>query len=172
MPDESRSDAGHSNHFTPPVVTIVRRTEDGFEIVGEPQGDDRLGGIDLDSLVWDHVAGVVGTETLDPGGDPTPTQLRAIAQIRAAAVDAKEGLSYDTQAVVPITLAELMTEVRITRREFEEMARPALGRTVDVLQQTCEAAGVAPGGLAVLTQPFCAGRHFAKDRIEVLFPCV
>jgi molecular chaperone DnaK len=125
-------------------ATIVRRGDDGFEIVGRPQGDDHLGGIDLDTLVWDHVEGVVGAPTLRPDGDPSHVQLRALALVRAAAVDAKEALSYDTQAVVPVTLPGLMTEVRITRAEFEEMARPALLRTVDVFRRTCEAAQVAP----------------------------
>ena len=67
--------------------------------------------------------------------------------MRAATVDAKEALSYDTQAVVPVTLPGLMTEVRITRTEFEEMAAPALLRTVDVFSRTCEAAHLAPTDL-------------------------
>ena len=128
-------------------ATIVRRGDEGFEIVGRPQGDDHLGGIDLDALVWGHVETVVGAQTLRPDGDPSPVQLRALAQVRAAAVDAKEALSYDTQAVVPVTVPGLMTEVRITRGEFEEMARPALLRTVDVFRRTCEAAHVAPSDL-------------------------
>jgi Ethanolamine utilization protein EutJ (predicted chaperonin) len=123
---------------------IVRRSDEGFETVGQPQGDDRLGGIDFDTLVWDHVVGVVGADALDPDGDPSPHRLRALAQVRAAVVDAKEALSHDTQAVVPVTLPGLMTEVRITRAEFEEMARPALLRTVEVFGRTCEAAGLAP----------------------------
>ncbi|HEX6166516.1 MAG TPA: hypothetical protein VFZ30_07005 [Acidimicrobiales bacterium] len=72
---------------------MVRRGDDGFEIVGRPQGDDHLGGVDLDALVWDHVVGVVGARTLNPDGDPSPGRLRALAQVRAAAVDAKEALS-------------------------------------------------------------------------------
>ena len=128
-------------------ATIVRRGDEGFEIVGRPQGDDHLGGIDLDALVWGHVETVVGAQALRPDGDPSPVQLRALAQARAAAVDAKEALSYDTQAVVPVTVPGLMTEVRITRGEFEEMARPPLLRTVDVFRRTCEAAHVAPTDL-------------------------
>jgi hypothetical protein len=123
---------------------IVRRSDEGFETVGQPQGDDRLGGIDFDTLVWNHVVGVVGADALDPDGDPSPHRLRALAQVRAAVIDAKEALSYDTQAVVPVTLPGLMTEVRITRAEFEEMARPVLLRTVEVFGRTCEAAGLAP----------------------------
>ncbi len=128
-------------------ATIVRRSEHGFEIIGRPQGDDRLGGIDLDTLVWDHVVGVIGQRAVDPEGAPSPAQVRAVAQLRAAAVDAKEALSYDTEAVVPVALPELMTEVRITRAEFEEMARPALLRTVEVFRRTCDAAGLKPGDL-------------------------
>ncbi|HKH03675.1 MAG TPA: Hsp70 family protein [Acidimicrobiales bacterium] len=128
-------------------ATIIRREGDGFTLVGRPQGDDHLGGVDLDALVWDHVVGVVGQEALEPEDGGSRPYLRALAQVRAAVVDAKEALSYDTQAVVPVTLPGLMAEVRITRREFEEMAGPALLRTVEVLGHTCRAAGVDPSEL-------------------------
>jgi molecular chaperone DnaK (HSP70) len=67
--------------------------------------------------------------------DPSARRLRALAQVRAAAVDAKEALSYDTHALVPITPAGLMTGVRITRAEFEEMAPPALLRCLVALRR-------------------------------------
>jgi hypothetical protein len=51
-------------------ATIVRRGDDGFEIVGRPQGDDHLGGVDLDAPVWDHVVGVVGRPHTEPGRRP------------------------------------------------------------------------------------------------------
>lgn len=136
-------------------ATVLRRTEAGpgagaragFEVVGRPQGDDRLGGIDLDAAMWGHVTATLGPEAFDLGDEPAARELRALAQVRAAAVDAKEALSYDTQAVVPVTLPGVMSEVRITRAEFEEMARPALLRTIEVFRRTCDTADVAPADL-------------------------
>ena len=51
-------------------ATIVRRVGDGFETVGQPQGDDHIGGIDLDAIVWDHMAGVLGVDAPRPGRRP------------------------------------------------------------------------------------------------------
>ena len=86
-------------------------------------------------------------EAFDLGDEPAARELRALAQVRAAAVDAKEALSYDTQAVVPVTLPGVMSEVRITRAEFEELARPALLRTIEVFRRTCDTADVTPADL-------------------------
>ena len=61
-------------------ATILRKTEDGFEQLGRPEGMERLGGIDFDEAIFAHVMTTVraaGVE-LDPndpatlaGGRPT-----------------------------------------------------------------------------------------------------
>jgi hypothetical protein len=94
----------------------------------------------------DHVAAVlgVGWRTLDIDD---PTVIAAVAQVREHAVAAKEQLSADTEASIPIVLPNIVRDVRITRGEFETAARIPILRTVDLLAQAIEAAGATPSDI-------------------------
>src|SRR5947209_1849143 len=41
-------------------AAVVRRSEDGFELVGHPTGIERLGGVDVDDIVFQHVLRALG----------------------------------------------------------------------------------------------------------------
>lgn len=123
-------------------VALVRcLAADQFELVGEPAGMERLGGIDFDQAVYAHVNDAVdGMLTEVDPGDP---QARAgLARIRTDCRLAKEALSSDTDAVIPVLLPELQTEVRITRAEFESMIRPRIAETIETLERTVLSAGM------------------------------
>jgi Hsp70 protein len=113
----------------------VRAGAQGFEIVGRPDGIERLGGIDFDHAVFRHVldALALGPDALD---DVDPGTAAGLAQLREECVDAKEALSSETDVSIPVMLPERHTEVRLTRAEFEAMIRPRPGR---------DAGGAAPG---------------------------
>ena len=75
-----------------------------FELLGEPEGIERLGGIDFDEAVLAHVDRALGgaLTALDPGRPAT-----AVARSRALRQDcvaAKEALSVDTDATIPVLL--------------------------------------------------------------------
>jgi actin-like ATPase involved in cell morphogenesis len=127
-------------------ATVLRKTATSFEIIGAPRGDDRLGGVDVDEMVLDHVVRSMGPAWPD-GPDDDPVMLAALAQVRAAAVDAKEALSADTQAMVPVMLPGCTGEVLISRSELEEMVAPVVLRTVDLVRQVCGSADVGPDEL-------------------------
>ena len=55
-----------------------------------------------------------------------PTAIAAVARLRQECIEAKEALSSDTDASIPVLLPNLQTEVRLTRAELEAMVRPAL----------------------------------------------
>jgi actin-like ATPase involved in cell morphogenesis len=123
-------------------AAVVRRTAVGFDIVGSPEGIERLGGIDFDEAVFAHVQGAVGD---DLGGlDPEqPSSQAAVARLRQECIDAKEALSSDTDVSIPVLLPGIQTEVRLTRAEFETMIRPAIGETIVALRRAIRSAGVA-----------------------------
>jgi actin-like ATPase involved in cell morphogenesis len=127
-------------------ATLLRKSATSFEIVGSPRGDDRLGGVDMDQAVLDHVVRTMGDRWPDAGLDD-PALLPGLAQVRAAAVDAKEALSSDTHATVPVVLPGCTGDVRIVRSELERMVAPVVLRTVDLVRQTCLSAGVGPDEL-------------------------
>jgi molecular chaperone DnaK (HSP70) len=126
-------------------VTVLRRGDDGFELVGQPDGVERLGGIDFDEVVYRHVLG----HALD-GAEPDvedPTTRAALARVRQACVDAKETLSFDTRVTVPVVLPGVSTTVTVTRSEFEEMIGPPLEETVRALRRALDSARVDPEDL-------------------------
>ncbi|MCX6463562.1 MAG: Hsp70 family protein, partial [Pseudonocardiales bacterium] len=104
-------------------AAVVRRTGDGFTLLGSPGGVDRLGGVDFDDRVFAHVRAALGPawEALDP---TDPEVLAAAAALRRECTAAKEALSVDTEVLVPVMLPGLHTRVRLGRAEFEDMIRP------------------------------------------------
>jgi molecular chaperone DnaK len=127
-------------------VTVVRKTADGFEIHGQAGGDETIGGTDFDQVVMNHVATTTGIRwSVFDVGDPAV--LAGLAQLRAHAIDAKEALSTDDEATVPVILPDLTRDVRITRAELEAAIRILVLRTVDMLAQTVTASGVEPAQL-------------------------
>ncbi len=123
-------------------VALVRCVAaDQFELVGQPAGMERLGGIDFDQAVFAHVNDAVDGMLTEV--DASDLQARAaLARVRTDCRLAKEALSSDTDAVVSVILPELHTEVRITRVEFESMIRPRITETIETLARTVRSAGM------------------------------
>lgn len=124
-------------------ATILRKTDRDFEMLGQPEGIERLGGIDFDEAVFQHVDVATGraASTLDA---MDPHAVAAAARLRHETVAAKEALSADTDTTVAVMLPTVQTEVRLTRPEFEAMIRLRLSDTVDALRRAMKSAGVAP----------------------------
>jgi actin-like ATPase involved in cell morphogenesis len=122
-------------------AAVLRRTADGFELMGEPEGLERLGGIDFDEAIFAHVVDAVGDayQQLDPSDQAA---IAAVSRLRDECRDAKEGLSVDTDAVIPVFLPTAQTQIRLTRAEFEAMIRPRLAETVEALRRAVNSAGI------------------------------
>lgn len=130
-------------------AAVLRKNEDAFEVLGEPQGIERLGGVDFDEAVFQFVLAALGDAIgeLDPDDSST---LAAVARLRQECVDAKEALSSDTEVSIPVLLPNLQTEVRLTRAEFEGLVRPALGDAITALERALRSAGVDAGGVTTV----------------------
>jgi molecular chaperone DnaK len=127
---------------------VVRRDEGtgAFEVVGTPEGVDRLGGIDFDEAVFDHVRRSLGG-VLDGIDAEDPATLAGLAHLRRECTAAKETLSSDTTATISVILPNVATTVRLGRTEFEAMIRPALAETITALRRTIRNAGLTPDDL-------------------------
>ncbi|MEY2475578.1 MAG: hypothetical protein QOG87_893 [Actinomycetota bacterium] len=130
-------------------AAVLRKTADGFEVLGRPDGIERLGGIDFDEAVFSHVARTLASsfESLDPDD---LSARSAVARLRDDCIDAKEALSSDTDVVIPVILPAVQTEVRLTRSEFEDLIRPALSPTADALSRALASAGVLMADLRAI----------------------
>jgi actin-like ATPase involved in cell morphogenesis len=127
-------------------AAVLRKTDDGFELLGEPKGIDRLGGVDFDQAVVEQVLAALGDRWTSLDVDD-PEVRAGIARLRRDAVDAKEALSSDTSATVPVQLGALRDEVQITRAELEQLIRPSLEATVATLREALDGAGVEAADL-------------------------
>jgi len=127
-------------------AAVLRKTASGFDILGSPQGIERLGGVDFDEAVFAHVQAVMGDafDNIDP---TDPAAVAAVARLRAECVAAKETLSADTEAAIAVMLPGTHTTVRLVRGEFEEMIRPAITETVGALRRAVSVAGLTPAGI-------------------------
>ena len=127
-------------------ATILRKTDDGFELLGQPEGLERLGGIDFDEALFRRAMAHASAQGVQV--DPNePAMLAAIARLRDECRRAKEALSSDTDATIPIFLPGLQTEMRLTRAEFEDMVRPRIHETIETLGRATRSAGLGFGDL-------------------------
>ena len=124
-------------------AALVRATESGFDLIGEPEGMERLGGLDFDQAVFAHVDQSLDGMLRDL--DTSDSAVRAgLLQLRTDCRLAKETLSTDTDTLVPVLVPGVETEVRLTRPEFEAMIRPRVVETVDAMRRTIRSASLEP----------------------------
>jgi actin-like ATPase involved in cell morphogenesis len=122
-------------------AAVVRAT-DVLEIVGTPEGVERLGGVDIDQAILNHVdtslGGVVATAD---AGDPETAS--ALSRLRDECRRAKEALSADTEVEIPVLLPSVRSSVRLTRAELEGMIRPRLMDSLAVLDRVVSSTGAS-----------------------------
>ena len=130
-------------------ATVLRNHHDGIEILGTPEGIERLGGVDFDEAILSFVnfqAGGALTE-LDLGDTQTSV---AMARLRQDCVLAKEALSVDTETTIPVFLPQRHFDVRLTLDEFEDMIRAQIESTIGALTRTLQSARVEPADLSAV----------------------
>jgi multiple sugar transport system substrate-binding protein len=125
---------------------VLRRTASGFEILGRPEGIERLDGLDIDAAVFEHVRQSIpeAWADLDIGA---PGALAAVTRLRQECVEAKEALSTDTAVAIPVILPGLNTEVRLTRAELEHLVREPLRATIHAMRRALVSAALTPADL-------------------------
>jgi molecular chaperone DnaK len=129
-------------------------TRDGLLRVVAHDGDNFLGGRDIDWAITEHLAA-----RLHSGGGlllerKNPAHAGALRVLRAAAEDAKIELSRAPQAQVtlaqPLVVGdtELEVDVTLTRAELDALTAPLVDRSLEVCLRLLGAGGLAPGRLA------------------------
>ena len=122
-------------------VCVVVKTIDGFRLLGTPEGIEHMGGVDVDEAIFRQVLDAVREQVAELDLDHPETTV-GLARLRRSCVDAKEELSNDVEAVVPVTLPGLTTSVRVTRPQLEAAIRPALRETVAATSRAMRSAGI------------------------------
>ncbi|WP_433029613.1 Hsp70 family protein [Actinomycetospora sp. CA-053990] len=133
-------------------TAVLRRTDTGFDLAGEPGGNADLGGERLDDLLY----GLVGSRLAQSHPElwdemttgETPAGRRQAAEVRRDARRAKEALSR--QQYFTMHVAAAGSDLRITRPEFEALVTAPLRDTVDELAATIERCDVEPSDVAAI----------------------
>ena len=131
--------------------TAVLRKSGGsrFELLGRPDGIEDLGGADFDTAVFRYVAQHTGTALTDL--DPAdPTGMGALTRLRRECVEAKEALSADSEATIPVLLPGFQQQVRLVRTEFEALIEEPVRDTVDALEQSLARLHLEPADLSAV----------------------
>ncbi len=123
-------------------AAVLRKTIDGFELVGQPEGLERFGGIDIDAAILAHVDDQLdgALSSLDATDRDVQVGLQRLRdEVRAA----KEALSGDSDATLQVSLPSVHQRVLITRGEIEQMVQPRLRDTMQAVERTVRSAGLA-----------------------------
>ncbi|OZM79326.1 Hsp70 family protein [Pseudonocardia sp. MH-G8] len=130
-------------------ATVLRKHASGIEILGVPEGIERLGGVDFDESILSFVNYAAGgaLSELDMGD---PQTAIALARLNQDCVLAKEALSVDTETTIPVFLPNRHFEVRLTRAEFEDMIRAQVESTIGTLVRALRSAQVEPSRLSAV----------------------
>jgi molecular chaperone DnaK (HSP70) len=127
-------------------ATVLRKRPEGVEIIGTPEGIERLGGVDFDEAILSYVD-YAADGALSDLDMRDPQMGVALARLRQDCMMAKEALSAGTETVVSVFLPDRHVDVRITRADFEDMVRALIESTIGALSRTLQSALAAHGEL-------------------------
>jgi molecular chaperone DnaK len=125
-------------------VTVLTSGPDGFRVLWS-DGDERLGGVDVDAALADLAARRMKSELgIDARGDPVLSRM-----LDDQAEKAKMDLSAVERAGVSLPFARsggIMAhfEMTVSRAELERIAAPTVERTVALVRKALDKAGISP----------------------------
>ncbi|MCU1635705.1 MAG: hypothetical protein JWQ68_944 [Cryobacterium sp.] len=131
------------------IAILTKTTSESFALLGRPEGIEGLGGADFDEAVFAHVTESIG-EAYGRLDVADPAVLVALARLRRECTEAKEALSFDSEASIPVVLPGLQTEVRLVRSEFEALIETSVRETITALDQALERAEVGVDEVAAI----------------------
>jgi actin-like ATPase involved in cell morphogenesis len=131
-------------------VAVVARRGGGFEVLAEAGLAD-LGGLDFDHAIGEHIghthAAAADAQAWQALRTPTDPPSRRAARALATDIrDGKEALSRHPH--VDIALPPPFADMHLTRTELEDLIRPNLQRSVDLLAATIAESGFTADRLA------------------------
>jgi actin-like ATPase involved in cell morphogenesis len=124
-------------------VTLVRRTETGFDLIGEPASLPEFGGFDVDNAVLAHVEDMLGIDVTTRVDIADHEGMFALRRLRSACRTAKEELSSVHETVIDVDLHDIQTQVAIARDDLERGIGTALAEAVDLVPAVVADAGLA-----------------------------
>ena len=129
-------------------TAVLRADAQGVELVGPPDGVPRLGGVELDELVREHLDTRLGG-ALSRWDPRTREGARTRDRVLAACATAKETLSTKGVAEVMLPLPSGTRRILLHREEIDALFRRPVTDTVAALRRVLDAAGERTGVLVL-----------------------
>ncbi|MBF6329029.1 Hsp70 family protein [Nocardia transvalensis] len=131
------------------VTVSVLGTGSRSGLLGEPLRSTDVAGAEFDLLTMRYVlANAAGENDFDPFDPMIETELSAL---RRRCGNAKEELSGNTAAVVPVRLPGIIRDIRLVRDEVEDLFRGPLLHSLELVHEALRRAGSARPGRILLT---------------------
>jgi len=131
-------------------------------------GDDRLGGIDWDARLFDHICEKYADEEGVTQGE-MDAELRQ--RIRAEVETTKKSLSSLEKKSFTINYAGTPTRLEVERGKFEELTRDLVERTMDFVRKLLSDTGISSGDVdIVLLVGGSTMMPMVKAAVEAMFP--
>ncbi|WP_280301731.1 Hsp70 family protein, partial [Nocardia neocaledoniensis] len=131
------------------LTVTVLRTGEQAGLLGTALHSTAVAGAEFDLLTMRYVlANAIEDIDIDPFDPVVEAEL---SRLRARCATAKEELSRSTATVVPVGMLhpDLRTEqVRLTRGELEDLLRPALLDSMDLIRDAVRRAGLGTGDIS------------------------
>ncbi len=134
-------------------ASLIRYENGKFRLLAEPAGLERCGGMDIDYLIARDMREAVEKEypgTWDSMKKNQRRFMRFTSQLNEMAVKAKHHLSDAGAFNEYIDLGMDDVDYRLTREQFNQMAAPLLGQTVQVCQRLLKDAQMSPSDLSAV----------------------
>lgn len=114
--------------------------------IGQTVRYPQFSGDRIDQALLDHVlAGIT-----DANGAAGTAASESLTKLRDECRAAKELLSAEPAAVVPVGLPQARSEVRVTRPELEQLISPALAGLLDTIDTVLQQNGVPPADVSAV----------------------
>jgi molecular chaperone DnaK (HSP70) len=114
-------------------TTVMRISPEAIEVLCT-DGDQKLGGVDWDARLVNHIVEEFMARA-DPPEDPTQDE-QFMQDLALTAEDVKRQLTRTEARDVPLRFAGAAAVVNVTRETFEEITRDLLDRTVEYTART------------------------------------
>ncbi|GIM90028.1 Hsp70 family protein [Paractinoplanes toevensis] len=130
-------------------ATVLHKRNGVVEVVGEPEGIERLGGTDFDEAIiqWinhRHGGALAELDLFEP------ESVAALARLRQECVRAKETLSVDTETSIPVRLFNRQFFAQLSRHTLESMIRAPIESTIGALVRAVHTARVEVDELSAI----------------------
>jgi outer membrane protein assembly factor BamB len=133
-------------------TAVLVRTDDGFEVVGEPGGDEAIGGEHFDHALFRYFGECIADDNPELWDEMLTSDerkwKRAALDLLAQARRAKEALSSYTTTQVFVPVAD--RDIVVNRSQFEAMIIEEIERTIDIMDDTIADAGLQPEQLRAI----------------------